>query len=179
MVVCQGPISSISWFLDDKWKGGHDLNPDSQVAGCHWESSNYNNNQCYINQTSARLAWNVGLYSEDIVWELYTSYVATLRYKLDMRANWTRHAPLQYIRVCGKRVFFVVHSKISLLSGCWCNQDPPHHRVWLSMEVHQGRPVPVWAECERDHQPVHSTAPLHGRWGCWFSIRDQGENEER
>ncbi|TMX03693.1 hypothetical protein EJD97_014822 [Solanum chilense] len=57
--------------------------------------------------TRHRLEWkarDVGRYSEEMVREIYALYVATLRSQLDWRAAPAKHAPLDYVRVRGKRV---------------------------------------------------------------------------
>ena len=57
--------------------------------------------------TRHHLEWtarDVGLYTEKMVREFYASYVATLRSLLDSRATLGKHAPLDYVRVHGKRV---------------------------------------------------------------------------
>ena len=47
------------------------------------------------------MARNVGRYSKEMVREFYATYVATLRSKLDTRANPARFEPLEYVRVHG------------------------------------------------------------------------------
>lgn len=57
--------------------------------------------------TCHQLEWkvrSVGPYSEDMVRELYASYVVTLRGPLDWRANPAMQAPITDIRVRGCRV---------------------------------------------------------------------------
>ena len=57
--------------------------------------------------TRKRLEWmarDVGRYSEELVREFDTSYVATLPSYIDRQAATTKQAPLEYIRDRGKRV---------------------------------------------------------------------------
>ena len=50
--------------------------------------------------TRHRLEWttrSLGRYREELVRELYASYVATLRSQIDKRAALAKQAPLQYV----------------------------------------------------------------------------------
>ena len=50
---------------------------------------------------------NVGLYSEEMVRELYASYLATLRSKFDRRSNPAKQAPLEYVQSAASGLTFL------------------------------------------------------------------------
>ena len=67
-----------------------------------------------------RTASLLGRYSEKMVRELYESYVATLRSKIDRRAAPAKQAPLEQVQVWGVQVDISLpnHPQVSIRRGC-------------------------------------------------------------
>ena len=84
--------------------------------------------------TRYRLEWmdrSIRCYNEKVVREFYASYVETLWSSLDRRSNPAKQAPLDHLRICGRRVDISLPTICRFLYGA----DTDATRELLTLEL--------------------------------------------